>query len=92
MEIHEALRKKLNIWENSPLFRLLESSLPNFGDQNQRTILVDMRDVGTSFEPRLRLAYDIYIGAVYQGRYEYTALLNEDKTEMVACSRASWRK
>ena len=59
MEISDTIRKKLD----ESLIALIESAGPDLGKAGQRVVLVNVKNVGASFELRLKLYYDVYSGA-----------------------------
>ncbi len=65
--------------ELSPKFRkILEEHEPYFGNLNQRTRVIGVKDVGSSFEPRMQVTYNVFFGEENKGKYSQILVLNKD--------------
>jgi hypothetical protein len=86
LEISKSLSSKL---KNKNFRKAIEDSEPNLGNPNQRAILLDVEDVGASYEPRLIITYDIYLNNMYEGKYVQTLVL-EKNFELVCIVDNRW--
>jgi len=68
---------------------LLKKIEPDFGHMSQRVEIINVRDVGTSFEPRIEIDYKVFFGDEYKGRYTQIAVLEKDE-RTVACLMGKW--
>jgi hypothetical protein len=86
MKISEELRKKIG----GGLLRLVKECEPNFGTLGQETKLVGCENVGVSFEPRLKLRYEISFEGKTPEIYEQTLVFSGNFQQVTAIVGAHW--
>ncbi|MEK6860145.1 MAG: hypothetical protein AABX54_05015 [Nanoarchaeota archaeon] len=86
MKIDEKIRGRIE----DGLLKLIVEHEPNFHRLGQETKLVDCEDVGVSFEPRLKLRYEVSFKGKKYGIYEQTLVFTQNLQEVVARVEANW--
>lgn len=90
MEIEPEIEKRIKRI-NSSLLEIIKNTKHEFVKEGERVVLVDVKNVGAFFEPRLKLSYDIHYNN-NKRRYTETLVLSKDYKEIICKANRSLRR
>lgn len=58
--------------------KLYKKIIPNFGSLDQKVELLNVEDVGASYEPRIKARWKVWLDGTYKGIYHKTIILENE--------------